>query len=163
MGWASAPYDPFWAQRHPRRAAWMSLAGPGANLALSILAALSIHAGIWMGTFVHPDSASFTHIVAAAGPGAAEGAATLLSVAFSLNLLLGTFNLLPVPPLDGFGAIGLILWEDAAQRFQELALRMRGFSMIGLVIAWKVFDPIFDPLFTLALRALYPSYGYGPE
>jgi Zn-dependent protease len=83
-------------------------------------------------------------------------------VAFSLNLLLGTFNLLPVPPLDGFGAIGLVLWEDAAQRFQELALRMRGFSMIGLVIAWKVFDPIFDPLFTLALRALYPGYGYGP-
>src|SRR5205807_5041545 len=23
MGWASAPYDPFWARRHPRRAAWM--------------------------------------------------------------------------------------------------------------------------------------------
>jgi hypothetical protein len=49
MGWASAPYDPFWAQRHPHRAAWMSLAGPGANFTLTILAALSIHAGLWMG------------------------------------------------------------------------------------------------------------------
>src|SRR6187402_2305383 len=28
MGWASAPYDPYWAQQYPKRAAWMSIAGP---------------------------------------------------------------------------------------------------------------------------------------
>ena len=28
MGWASAPYDPVWATRHPRRAAIMAAAGP---------------------------------------------------------------------------------------------------------------------------------------
>jgi Zn-dependent protease len=161
MGWASAPYDPFWAQRHPRRAAWMSLAGPGANFALTILAALFIHAGIWTGVFAHPDSANFTTIVVQSKPGAAEGAAVLLSVMFSLNLLLGTFNLLPVPPLDGFGAVGLLLSEQNALRFQELGAQMRAFSMIGLLIAWKVFNPLFDPIFTLALRALYPGYGYG--
>jgi Zn-dependent protease len=27
MGWASAPYDPVWAERHPRRAALMAAAG----------------------------------------------------------------------------------------------------------------------------------------
>jgi Zn-dependent protease len=161
MGWASVPYDPYWAHRHPRRAAWMSLAGPGANLALAILAALSIHVGIWLGAFAHPDSANFTHIAEAVKPGAVEGTATLLSVMFSLNLLLCVFNLLPVPPLDGFGAIALFLREEAAQRFQELGFQMGGFSMIGLMIAWQVFDPIFDPIFTLALRALYPGYGYG--
>src|SRR5258708_14648811 len=53
MGWASVPYDPLWAHRHPRRAAWMSLAGPGANFSLAILAAIAIHAGIWMGVFTH--------------------------------------------------------------------------------------------------------------
>src|SRR5690348_17172584 len=30
MGWASAPYDPEWARRYPRRAALMALAGPAA-------------------------------------------------------------------------------------------------------------------------------------
>jgi Zn-dependent protease len=162
MGWASAPYDPIWAQRYPRRAAWMSLAGPGANFTLTILSALAIHAGILMGAFAHPDEINFTHLVIAVRPGAAEGAATLLSVMFSLNLLLGAFNLLPVPPLDGFGAVGLLLTEGAARRFQELALQMRGFSMIGLLIAWKIFDPIFDPVFSLALKALYPGSSYGP-
>src|SRR5215472_16079371 len=76
MGWASAPYDPLWADRHPRRAAWMSLAGPGANFTLTILAALAIRAGILMGAFEPPDAAGFTHIVTAATPGAAGGAAT---------------------------------------------------------------------------------------
>src|SRR5437868_13266963 len=27
IGWASAPFDPYWQQRYPHRAAWMSLAG----------------------------------------------------------------------------------------------------------------------------------------
>jgi hypothetical protein len=85
MGWASAPYDPLWAQRHPRRAAWMSLAGPGANFTLTIAAALLIHAGLLMHVFDYPDSAGFTHIVAAAEPGAASGAAFVLSILFSLS------------------------------------------------------------------------------
>jgi len=158
MGWASAPYDPLWAGRHPRRAAWMSLAGPGANFVLAALAALAIHAGISLHMLAPPDAASFTHLAAAVKPGA-EGAAGLLSVMFSLNLLLGVFNLLPVPPLDGFGGIGLFLPEETARKLQNLGSRMRGFSIIGLMIAWRIFDPIFDPVFTLALRALYPSPG----
>lgn len=91
----------------------------------------------------------------------ADGVAIILSVMFSLNLLLGIFNLLPVPPLDGFGAIGLFLGEKAALRFLELGHQLGGFSMIGLLIAWQVFDPIFDPIFTFSLRVLYLGYGYG--
>jgi len=161
MGWASAPYDPFWARQHPRRAAWMSLAGPGANFSLAILAALLIHVGIFTGFFTYPASANFTHITVATMPGAAEGAATFLSVLFSLNLLLGVFNLLPVPPMDGFGAIGVFLGEGAAGRFQDFGQKLRGYSMIGLLIAWRVFGPIFTPIFALALSALYPGHGYG--
>ena len=161
MGWASAPYDPDWAQRHPRRAAWMALAGPGANFSLVMLAALLIHAGIWTGVFTYPDRTGFMHMVDAARPGLLAGAATFLSLLFSLNLLLGTFNLLPVPPLDGFGAVGLLLSEDGAARFQSFGQSMRGFSYLGLLVAWRVFDPIFAPIFSLALKALYPGLQYG--
>ncbi len=126
MGWASAPYDPLWAQRHPRRAAWMSLAGPGANLTLTLLAALLIHAGIWLRVFQLPESAGFTHIVEAAGPGAATGVAFVLSILFSLNLLLGVFNLLPIPPLDGFGAAGLVHAGGCRQPLPELRTATAG-------------------------------------
>jgi Zn-dependent protease len=163
MGWASAPYDPLWSLRYPRRAAWMSLAGPGANYSLAILAAILIHLGMWTGLLMPPESASFTHVVEGTSTGFASGAALFLSLIFSLNLLLGTFNLLPVPPLDGFSAIGLLLPETAARRFQELGHSMRGFTIIGLMIAWRVFDPIFNPLFTMSLSVLYPGQSYGGQ
>jgi Zn-dependent protease len=161
MGWASAPYDPLWSLRYPRRAAWMSLAGPGANYSLAILAAILIHIGMWTGFFVPPESANFMHVVEATSTGLVSGAATFLSLMFSLNLLLGTFNLIPVPPLDGFSAIGLLLPENGARRFQELGHSMRGFTYVGLMIAWRVFDPVFDPLFTMSLAVLYPGQSYG--
>ena len=161
MGWASAPYDPSWAEQYPRRAAWMSLAGPGANFALALLAGIFIHAGILAGAFQYPDSIRFTTVVAAVQPGIASGAATFLSLLFSLNLLLGTFNLLPMPPMDGFGAIGLLLPEAAAHRLHQFARQLRSFSIIGLLVAWQIFDPIFHPVFRFALRLLYPGQGYG--
>ena len=101
IGWASAPYNPEWQQRYPRRAAWMALGGPAANFALVIIAAISIHVGIFAGAFRMP---SVGRLYARGGgrrPGNADFAATFLSILFVLNLLLGTFNLLPVPPLDG--------------------------------------------------------------
>ena len=38
IGWASAPYDPNWQLKYPRRAALMSLAGPAANFTLVLVA-----------------------------------------------------------------------------------------------------------------------------
>ena len=161
MGWASAPYDPRWSEQYPRRAAWMSLAGPGANFTLVIVAGILIHIGIWTGFFRHPESVSFIHVVESAGAGVAGGAATFLSLLFSLNLLLGTFNLIPVPPLDGFGVLGLLASEDMARRIQHFGRSLGGFSMIGLLLVWQVFGGIFHPVFAFALRALYPGQGYG--
>src|SRR4030095_7440448 len=42
MGFGSAPCEPQCAIRHPRRAAWMALAGPGANILLVLLAGIAI-------------------------------------------------------------------------------------------------------------------------
>ena len=161
MGWASAPYDPTWSDRYPRRAAWMSLAGPAANFTLAILAGIAIHIGIGTGHFRVPDSANFMHVVEPAAAGIASGAATFVSLMFSLNLLLGTFNLLPVPPLDGFGAAGLAVSEDTARRIQNFGHSLGAFSIIGMLLAWQLFDGLFHPLFLFGLRVLYPGEGFG--
>jgi Zn-dependent protease len=155
MGWASAPYDPFWAQRYPKRAAWMSLAGPAANLSLAIVAAILIRVGMMTGFLTRPQFFNFAHIVSGSGSEASQAAAALLSILFSLNLLLGVFNLLPLPPLDGFGAVGVLLPESGARRFQIFGMQIRRFSLLGLLIAWRVFDPLFFPIFGIALRALF--------
>src|ERR1041385_2932467 len=134
MGWASVPVDPYWGQRHPRRAAWVSAAGPIANFTLAIVAGILIHVGMLAGWFAQPESISFTHVVSPAGAGVAAGAATFLSILFSLNLLLGAFNLIPLPPLDGFSAIGLLLSEDLAGRLQAMRAVVGQYSMIGVLI-----------------------------
>lgn len=163
IGWASAPYDPFWQARYPRRAAWMSLAGPGANFALMLIAAIGIRVGMVAGIFQQPNSAGFTHITEAVHPDATPilaFAAMFISVLFFENLLLGTFNLLPVPPLDGSTGITVLMGEKTALRFLEF-IRDPTFSMAGIVAAWFLFDKLFDPIFTFALNVLYPGAGYG--
>lgn len=158
IGWASAPYDPFWAERHPRRAAWMALAGPAANLALLLVAAGAIRAGVSVGVFTAPQTATPTRIVEATQPGTLAAVATLLSVLFVLNLLLFVFNLLPVPPLDGNTAITLLMSEEMGRRFREFT---RSFGLLGLLLAWFLFGRLFGPLYTLALNLLHPGTSYG--
>jgi Zn-dependent protease len=160
LGWASAPYDPEWQRRYPRRAAWMALAGPGANFALLLLAAAAIRAGMAFGVFHAPESPQFTSITEATVPGIAGFAATFLSILFLLNLLLATFNLLPVPPLDGRNVITLFMSERTAMSFLEWS-RSSGFGMAGIFLAWVVYGKLFSYLYLIALNLLYPGLHYG--
>lgn len=163
MGWASAPYDPEWAERHPRRAAWMAAAGPAGNFGLAILAFLALKVGLLTGWFMAPDSASFSQLVVPTATGMPTGTfgfvGSLLSVMLTLNVLLGTFNLVPLPPLDGASVVGLVLPEGAARFFRGLATTP-GFSLVGLLVAWNVFPHLVRPLFGLVLHLLHPSAGY---
>jgi Zn-dependent protease len=159
LGWASAPYDPYWAARHPRRAAWMAAAGPAANFAIVLAAAVAIHIGIAAGVFSSPSSAGFTSIVVDAS-GAKNAGTVILSILFSLNLLLGVFNLLPVPPLDGNTAIGLLMNHETYARWRRFFSDPNA-SWMGLLVAWIAFGYIFNPIFTLALNLLYPGMRYG--
>src|SRR4051812_39180841 len=93
IGWASAPYDPVWAERHPRRAALMAAAGPMGNFTIAALAFAAIKLGLVLGVFVAPERANFSQVVAMAS-GDVGFMSTVLSVLLMLNVMLGTFNLL---------------------------------------------------------------------
>lgn len=158
IGWASVPFNRAWASAYPRRSAVMSLAGPAANLSLALLAAIVIRGGILAGVFVAPESISHSHLVeAASGGGLMAAAALFVSVLFSLNLLLCVFNLLPVPPLDGSGAIPLVLGEALSRRYLEWA-RNPSFALIGMLLAWRLFDVIYGPLHLFFINVLF--YGW---
>jgi Zn-dependent protease len=159
MGWASAPYDPEWALRYPRRAALMAAAGPAGNLAIATVAFAAIKAGLALGWFTSPDTASFDLLVEAVVP-AAGFAATALSILVVMNVFLALFNLLPLPPLDGFSVLSLVLPEQYAASLQGFHAN-GATSMIGLVVAWRVFPLFTDPLFTLLLKLVHPGESYG--
>lgn len=159
IGWASAPYNPLWAQAFPRRAALMALAGPAANFGLVLLTALAIRLGMSAGVFDAPDRVDWLHVVAATQAGPWPFVAALLSVTFSLNLLLGAFNLLPLPPLDGASLPLLFLRGSAANTYTDW-VRHPAFAWIGLLAAWKLFGPLYPALRRLALGLLYPGLSY---
>jgi Zn-dependent protease len=145
FGWASAPYDRNWERRHPRRAAWMALAGPATNYTLMLFAALALRLG-WTYHWLKVDPAT----------GRADFATSVLGVFFFLNLLLGTFNLLPVPPLDGSTGIMVFMGENLAQRYLDW-LRGNSYVMVGLLVAIFGFRYIYGPIEIAALDALLPE------
>ena len=156
IGWANAPYDPNWQQRYPRRSAWMALAGPAANFALMLLAGIAIRLGVALGQFRAPDFIQgYAGITTAANSADPTFLTTALSILFVLNLLLFAFNLLPVPPLDGYAGIMILMPEKAALRYLDWTRKSGSFAMIGLLIAWTVFGRIFQPLFSFAIHMLY--------
>lgn len=156
MGWASAPYDPLWALRHSRRAAVMALAGPAANLLIAVAAGIFMRGGLATGLFTPPETSFSFEQVVAGGAGTGNGLATLVSILFTLNLLLFVFNLIPLPPLDGSSALTLLMSDAMAERYRVfLAQPMIG--LIGLLVAWRLVGPVFGPVYGLALRLIYPG------
>ncbi len=158
IGWASAPYEPYWADSNRRKAALMAMAGPAANLVLILLAALAIRAGMLLGFFHAPEQITFSRITAAA-PGPANAVSILISILFSLNLVLLVFNLIPLPPLDGSSILTLFLSDQAARRYNAV-IQEPQYRLIGLIIAWKMLDFVLYPVHTTALNLLYPGAGY---
>jgi Zn-dependent protease len=142
IGWASAPYDPLWARRYPRRAALMSLAGPMANFALVLIAAILLNLGAVTGIFSNETQSG--------------GVVEFLWVLFSLNILLGIFNLIPIPPLDGFTVLALFLPENAALKLFDLGYQIRRFSFLVLLLGWQYFGAILTPIKAMAIEYLLP-------
>jgi Zn-dependent protease len=145
IGWASAPFDPLWERQHPKRAALMALAGPAANFTLMLIAAAALRIGSALG---------WLHWTSGQSP---DFALVTLFVLFSLNLLLGTFNLLPVPPLDGSTAIMLLMNGGTAQRYLDW-LRGSSYARLGLLVGLLAFRYFYGPVESFATNLLLRSH-----
>ena len=98
------PVDPFNLQDGRKDIALVSLAGPATNFLLAIIAVLLIKS---LGPFVL---------------GITNGVYVLwfLLIVVKINLLLGIFNLIPIPPLDGSKIFALVLPEKEANTYLSI-------------------------------------------
>jgi Zn-dependent protease len=138
LAWAKpVPVNPN-RMRNPRRdSLYVSLAGPVTNFVLMALAALAARA-LWertTGVQFYTDLPLAIRI--------------LFSFA-TVNLLLGVFNFLPIPPLDGSALIERVLpadWLPGWHRFRPYGILV----LFGLVFATgflsRILDPFVDRLF----------------
>ena len=159
IGFASAPYDPLWALRHPRRAAVMAIAGPASNLLLVVLAVICIRMGVGAGVFHAPETAGFTQVIGT-DQSAWRGTAFVIGAFFSMNLVMVVLNLLPFPPLDGSAVVTLLMKPSLATKYQEFLMQNPILGLAGMVAAWRLLDVVFHPIFWAAVAVVYPEASY---
>jgi Zn-dependent protease len=131
FGWAKpTPVNPWRLRSGPRRGnAIVAFAGPASNFFFAALAAVPLKIGL-----VEPQFQSVERIVS---DGSGEDfVALFLLIIVSLNILLGLFNLIPIPPLDGFKVAVGFLPRDAANALQKLEPWGPGILMTLIVIGF---------------------------
>lgn len=107
FGWGRpVAFDPYRLRYGRRGIALVAGAGPVSNFATAALLALPVRAGL---VEMNVSLGSALGYLFAFPGNLAFWATALFSAAFLFNVLLGTFNLLPLAPLDGFQvALGLL-------------------------------------------------------
>src|SRR3954471_8004680 len=125
--------------RHPRRdILFVTLAGPACNLTLMAVAALTTR---WL---LHSGSG-----LASTFDGHNTNLLVEIVFYFSLvNLLLGLFNLLPIPPLDGSAVLERFIPEQHLPTWYRI--RPYGMLAVFVIVFWMpgVIDAILSPFYT---------------
>jgi Zn-dependent protease len=158
MGWASVPFDSEWGKRHPRRQALMSAAGPATNFLLAGLGIAAMKLLLAVHVFDIPYGFRFTELVRQAGEPRAgslvNGLAMALSVLVNLNVLLGLFNLLPIPPLDGAGIVEG-LFPNSLGKLYDRMREIPILQFVGLLVAWNLFPVLTRPALVFVIGLVH--------
>lgn len=142
FGWAKpVPVNPYNLRDAKRDMVWISLAGPGANLAAALACGLLLRllaaAGLQPQGFWFPIHA-------------------LLLFSLTINVVLAVFNLIPIPPLDGSKVLAgflpyrLYLEYMKLERFGMIIIL--GLLLLGQVMGVHILGTIIMPALSLLVR-----------
>ena len=125
FGWARpVPVMPAYF-RHPQRGmAVVAVAGPVTNFVIAL-----VLTAVWQ--HARPSG---------------ETALDVLELAIVVNIVLGVFNLLPIPPLDGSRIVGVFMDADTYRRWSALDQ----YGMLALLALFLLFQRPFTLLLTSA-------------
>jgi Zn-dependent protease len=143
LAWAKpVPVNPA-RMRHPRRdLVFVSLAGPATNLTLMVTAAVGAKVA-----YENAAPVLFYNQLPL-------GIRILFSFAV-VNLLLGLFNLLPIPPLDGSALLERILpatWLPQWHKFRPYGFLVLFLLVFSTGVISEFLDPFINRLFDFVFR-----------
>jgi Zn-dependent protease len=148
IGWAKpTPVNPLrWRNKRVANF-WVSIAGVISNFAIALVAGIGIRVLYTLGVVDgHIELIHSTSIVA-------KGATELLYVSFVLNVALGVFNLLPIPPLDGSKVLASILPPSFESGIE--ALERFGFILLFIAVFTGVLGVVFRIVMPIAFSLLF--------
>ncbi len=120
---------------------WIAAAGPISNVILAVTALLLIN------LFWRP-----IQVAAAMGAAWPQPVYSLLQISLFVNLLLATFNMIPIHPLDGSWILSRFLTGSAAQAYASL--RPYGFFILILLMYTGALWSFLNPVLQFASRFL---------
>lgn len=128
FGWAKPVPVNLARTRNPREAMWLTaIAGPASNMIQALIGVAIYHFAARTGFGLLPDAAVVYM---------ALGAHAYIVV----NVVLMTFNMIPVPPLDGSRILTALLPKELAAPYMRL--ESIGFIIIILLINFNVTDKL---------------------
>jgi Zn-dependent protease len=135
FGWAKpVPYNPYNLKNQRWGEAIVASAGALTNLTLAVV--FGLVARFTLGSM--PDA--FVNIVA---------------IASFVNLFLGLFNLIPLPPLDGYTTLRGLLPYSLATHLRTFEDRVRGGGITSLIVILLIFSFFFAGPFSLFVTYLF--------
>ncbi len=151
IGWAkSTPVNPL-SWRNKRVANfWVSAAGVICNFIMAIIAGIVIRVLYSTGVI----EVGMEGLVPATTQSiVAVGAVSLLQTFFTLNIVLGVFNLLPIPPLDGSGILASILPSSFESGIEQL--HNFGYLLLFIAVFTGVIGKLLGFIIPLAWNVVF--------
>jgi Zn-dependent protease len=152
FGWAKpVPFNPLRLKTYPRDQVAVSMSGPVSNLLLSFLSFMMflslavVHQRLFPDSEVHMPLDLLTPLVSAQGFSAALWFVLLETSRFAIliNTFLAVFNLIPLPPLDGFWILRGLLPQRASAFLGKI--QIYGFIILLVALVLKVHLVFFYP------------------
>ncbi len=132
FGWAKpVPYNPLNLKDPRWDSAYIALAGPCANFFIAVIFGLLVR-------FIHFSGDSGFALLP-----------QLFSVIVFINILLGVFNLVPIPPLDGSKVLFAFLGDEHEGVVRFLEQNGLMFLLLFMFFGFQLIMPIIDFLFKI--------------
>ncbi len=137
--------------RSPRnQSVLVSLAGPAVNITLSVIAGILLHLRL---SEILAQSNLLSSAQITVDPSLVD---RIFFYMGAINLLLGVFNMIPIPPLDGSAVVERILPSAFLPGYYRLRMLMLPVILVLFLVFPNAIAIVFNPIINLWLRIFVP-------